>query len=154
MIDKIKEKPFLLLLIPAILFFALSLIPTNETTDIQLHDLFIVIAQQQIYIGITFIFFILFGLYMLFQNKLWSKKLTWIHIILTTVLFLYIFYIASILFPFSPESPRKYYSYNEFENYAIINKVISICTIILCFFQFLFLANITIGVIKKSNPSK
>lgn len=89
MIDKIKEKPFLLLLIPAILFFALSLIPTNETTDIQLHDLFIVIAQQQIYIGITFIFFILFGLYMLFQNKLWSKKLTWIHIILTTVLFVY-----------------------------------------------------------------
>lgn len=153
MIDKIKENPFLLLLIPAILFFVLSLIPTNETIDIQLHDVYIVIAQQQIFIGITFIFFLFFGLYLLFQNKLWSKKLTWIHVILTTVLFLYIFYISSILFSFSPESPKKYYSYNEFENFAVINKTISICSIILFFSQFLLLANIVIGVVKKSKAS-
>lgn len=154
MIEKIKEKPFLLLLIPLVFFFTISFILTNESIDIQLHDTYFVIAQQQILITISLGFLLILGLYSLFQRFLWSKKLTWIHVITTSVLLLYIFFF-SILFS-SFEVPRRYYTYNEFENfyqYAIINNTISISAILLFFMQFLLLINIIIGIIKKSNKS-
>jgi len=155
MIEKINEKPFILLVIPAILFFVFSFIPTNETIDIQLHDSYTVIVQSHVFIAVIFVLLSILGLYFLFQKFLWSKKLTWIHVITTSVLLLYISSFSSILFS-SFEVPRRYYTYNEFEKfsqYAIINKTISISVIILFFSQFLFIINIVIGSIKKSHKS-
>jgi len=74
MIEKINENPFILLVIPAILFFVFSFIPTNETIDIQLHDSYRVIAQSHVFIAIVFILLSILGLYFLFQKFLWSKN--------------------------------------------------------------------------------
>lgn len=152
MINKIKEKPFLLLLFPAILFFAFSLIPTDETIDFQLHDSYTVIAQSHIFIAVGLILLFIVALYFLVSKFLGSIKLTWLHVLLTSFFISFIFYITPTFRFFQPQMPRRYYSYYEFE--TSLNNLIFYSALILFLSQFLFLINIIVGIVKKSYPSK
>lgn len=149
MIEKINENPFILLVIPAILFFVFSFIPTNETIDIQLHDSYTVITQSHVFIAIVFILLSILGLYFLFQKFLWSKKLTWLHVLITSFFISFVFYITPTFHFFQPQMPRRYYSYYEFG--ASLDSLICYSALILFFAQFLFLINIIVGIIRKSN---
>jgi heme/copper-type cytochrome/quinol oxidase subunit 1 len=152
MIDRIKEKPFLLLLLFAILFFAFSLIPTDETIDFQLHDSYTVIAQSYIFIAVGLVLLFIVALYFMVSKFLVSIKLTWLHVLLTSFFISFIFYITPTFRFFQPQTPRRYYSYYEFE--TSLYNLIYYSALILFLSQFIFLINIIAGILKKSYPSK
>jgi heme/copper-type cytochrome/quinol oxidase subunit 1 len=153
----IKEKPFLLLLFFACTFLVCGFIPTEKTIDIQLHDSYWVFEENHLFIAGCFLFYFLFGLYLFSQKILFSKRLIWIHVLITIAFTLLILFITKTISFLTPIVPRRYYRYNEidsFKQYAFLNDLISIFTITVFFAQFIFLINIILGIIKKSNPSK
>ncbi len=157
MIARIKEKPFLLLLLFACIFFVCGFIPNEKTIDIQLHDSYWVFGENHLFIAECFLFYFLFGLYLFSQKILFSKKLIWIHILTTIAFTLLILFITKTISFLTPIVPRRYYTYNEidsFKQYAFLNDMISIFIIIVFFAQIIFLINIILGIIKKLYPSK
>ncbi|MCC6583749.1 MAG: cbb3-type cytochrome c oxidase subunit I [Chitinophagales bacterium] len=157
MIARIKEKPFLLLLLFACVFLVCGFIPTDKTIDIQLHDFYWVFGENHIFIAGCFIFYFLFGLHLLFKKILYSKRLIWIHVLTTIAFTLLIVFITKTISFFTPIVPKRYYTFNEidsFKQYAFFNDLISVFTIIIFFTQFIFLINIIAGILKKSYPSK
>lgn len=149
MIGKIKEKPFLLLLFFACIFFVCGFIPTTETTDIQLHDTFLVIARKDTFIITSIFFILLFFIYFIIKKYLWSKKLIWMHVLFTFILSSILFFASPAIFYFRLFNEDDL----EFAQFAMIYKINITALIILFFSQFLFLINIIAGVLKKSNPS-
>lgn len=159
MMAKIKEKPFLLLLLFACVFLILGFIPSEKTStiDLQLHDSYWVFRQNDIFIAGCFFFYFLFGLYLLFQRILFSNRLIWMHVSTTIVFTLALFLTIKTINFFTPIIPRRYYTYNEIESfaqYSFLNDIITILALVLFFSQFLFLINIIIGIVKKSNKSQ
>lgn len=156
MIARIKEKPFLLLLQFACIFLICGFIPTDKTIDIQLHDSYWVFGENHIFIAGCFLFYFLFGLYLLFHKILFSKRLVWIHLTTTIASTLFLFLTIKTINFFTPTIPRRYYSFNEidsFKQYAFLNDLISIFIIIIFITQVLFLINIIVGIVKKSYKS-
>jgi len=148
MISNIKEKPFLLLIFPIILFGVFYLIFSDNTSiDIQTHDVYFVIAQRDVFLGISLIFLAFLVLYFLLNRFLYSKKLIWLHLTLTTLPLVYIFHLQTA---FNDIIPKRYYSYYEVES---INKIIMVSFLVTFFAQILFLFNIIVGILKKSKAS-
>lgn len=148
MISNIKEKPFLLIILPIILFGVFYLIFSDKTSiDIQAHDVYFVIAQRDVFLGISLIFLAFLVLYFLLNRFLYSKKLIWLHLTLTTLPLVYIFYLQTT---FNDIIPKRYYSYYEVES---INKIIMVSFLVTFFAQILFLFNIIVGILKKSKAS-
>ena len=157
MIAKIKEKPFLLLLFFASLFMVCFFIPTEKTIDIQLHDSYWVFRENDIFVVGCILFYFLFGLYLLFQKILFSRKLIWMHILATISFTMVLFFSIKTINYFTQPIPRRYHSYYEIESfakYAWINNVVSFCAITLFFSQFLFIINFIVGLIKKPKKSQ
>jgi heme/copper-type cytochrome/quinol oxidase subunit 1 len=149
MITKIKEKPFLLLIIPIVLFWFFYIIPSdNASIDIQTHDVYFVIAQRDMYLAMSLFFLFFLVLYFILNRFFYSKKLIWLHVVLTTIPLFLIFYLQTA---FNDIKPRNYYSFNELES---INEIMMVSFLVIFFSQFLFLINIIVGVLKKSHQSK
>ncbi len=158
--EKIKEKPYhlflILILINLIFTFLSSFIIKGRTIDIQLHDAYFVIDYSHVFSIISVFVSLLWILYRVLAKYLWSKKLTWIHVLSTFFCLLLLFNVIGFFIdPMLLSPKRSYYSYNESQNYFRMNGVIIItfAVIILFFSQFLFLINIIVGIIKKTQKS-
>lgn len=154
MINKIKEKPYhlflILILVNLIFTFLSSFIIKGRTIDIQLHDAYFVIDYSQVFSLISVFVSLLWILYSVFAKNLWSKKLTWIHVLSTFFFLLLIFNIIGFFIdPLLLAPKRRYYSFNESQNYFCMNGVIIFTAILLFISQFIFLLNIFVGIIKK-----
>ena len=82
----IPKHPFHLFLITAIILFLFSLFSPDHGLDLLLHDTYFVIDGQVLYRRAALNLLLLWAIYFLARKFLFSKKLTWIHVIFTLAL--------------------------------------------------------------------
>lgn len=150
---QIKQKPYNLLLLTGLVFVLTSffVLKQSNSVDIHLHDTYFVIAYTHIFWLLAVLALMVWTLYLLTNKILYSKALTWTHIIitiLTLLLFaLTLFFGDSLMNP----TPRRYYDYsswNSIDNYTTFTKAISITIFVLLFGQFIFVINFIAGLFK------
>jgi cytochrome c oxidase subunit I len=123
----------------------------SNSVDIHLHDTYFVIAYTHIFWLLAVLAFFVWTLYLLTNKILYSRALTWTHVIMT-ILTLLIF--ALTLFfgdIFMNPTPRRYYDYsswNSFDNYTTFTKAIGITIFVSLFGQFIFVINFIAGLFK------
>lgn len=150
---QLKQRPYNLLLLTGLILVLTSffLFDGNSAVDIHLHDTYFVIAHTHIFWLLAILAFFMWTLYLLTNKILYSKSLTWTHIIVT-ILTLVLF--ASTLFigdgHINP-MPRRYYDYsnwNSLDMYSTLIKVGAITLFILLLGQINFVINFIVGIFK------
>ena len=151
-----KQKPYNLLLLTGLIFVLTSffVLNQNNSVDIHLYDTFFVIAHTHFFWLLASLSLFVWTLYLLTNKILFSKALTWTHVIitiLTLILFAFTLYIGDSL---SNLKPRRYYDYsswNSFDIYDKYTKAIGITLSILIFGQVIFIINFIAGLFKRGN---
>lgn len=153
---QINQKPFNLLLLTAILSFLAGLSQINVLIDIHLHDTFFVLPLAYFIWSFSLILIILWLLYRATEKMLFSKKLSFVHIISTIVCCLFILILPYIINPYKGLAgmPRIYSENGQTKTYNFLgdisnNSVILIS--ILVFVQLFFLLNFFIGLYRRTN---
>jgi cytochrome c oxidase subunit 1 len=124
----------------------------NSTIDIQLHDTYFVVAHFHIVMGISAFFGMFAGVYHWFPRmfgRMMNNSMAYIHFVITFAGSYLIFWPMHFLG--MSGVPRRYYTFNEFtafSQYAEINKVMTITTIIVFLAQILFLINFFYSIFK------
>ena len=148
---RIKQRPFELLGLFALLFFLISFIPFKQSLDVNLHDTYFVFSIQSIFIFFTVYFLFIWSMYLATNKFLLSTKLTWIHIIVT-ILPIIILIVISIIDTSPGYTPKRYYYIDGPENtnsLFIYYYIYAISAIMLIAGQLLFPINIAGGLLKK-----
>jgi heme/copper-type cytochrome/quinol oxidase subunit 1 len=78
----IKQRPYHLLLLTSLILLILSFFQ-KQTIDIHVHDTYYVIAKSHFYLMMAFITGLLWLFYLATRTIIFSKTLSWIHIICT-----------------------------------------------------------------------
>jgi hypothetical protein len=84
------RKPYQLLLYLAIILLLVSFVAGKEPIDIHLHDTYIIIGIQHVYIVLALFSFLFWGLYILLHPLLPLKILTWIDVTGTVLAIIYL----------------------------------------------------------------
>ncbi|MBN8858998.1 MAG: cbb3-type cytochrome c oxidase subunit I [Sphingobacteriales bacterium] len=151
---QIKQKPYHLLFLTGLIFILTSffVLKQDRSVDIHLHDTYFVIVHTHILWLFAVLALFVWALYLLTGKILYSKALTWTHVIitiLTLLLFAFtLFWGDSFLNP----APRRYYDYsswNSFDNYTIFTKAIGITIFVLLVGQLIFIINFMVGLFKR-----
>lgn len=124
---------------------------SSNSVDIHLHDTYFVIAHTHVFWLLAILAIIVWTIYLLTNKILYSKALTWTHVIIT-ILTLGLF--ASTLFfgdNLSNPTPRRYYDFSGWENdmYSKWIKTLAISIYILLFGQIIFIINFITGIFKR-----
>ena len=149
----LKKRPHNFLLLTVILFLIASLFVSNQALDIHLHDTYFVLSLSHIVWPIISWLLTFWTLYLLTKHILFSKVLTWLHIILIVLASLFLLAILS----FSNDqritgTQGRYYDFSNWE--AIVQSDGLAKAILLMIFAiipglFIYIINLTMGVIKK-----
>ncbi len=123
----------------------------NSTVDIHFHDIYFIIAHTHVFWLLAILALLLWTLYLLTHKILYSKALTWTHVIITLLTF--ILFALTLFFGdnFLNPTPRRYYDYstwNSFETYSKYTKTIAIIIMILLFGQIIYVINFIAGLFK------
>jgi heme/copper-type cytochrome/quinol oxidase subunit 1 len=151
---RLKQRPYHLLLLTAILLFICGLFSFNTPIDIHLHDTYFVFPLSFIIWAPAIILFLFWLLYLVTNQFLFSNKLRWTHIILTvliSLLMLTLPYLATYSYGGVLGSPRRYYDYGELNKFKILGNLTDIVVIvfaILLLGQLTYFANLFIGLFK------
>ncbi|MBS0647577.1 MAG: cbb3-type cytochrome c oxidase subunit I [Verrucomicrobia bacterium] len=149
-----KQKPYNLLLWTGLVLVLTSffILKQSNSVDIHLHDTYFVIAHTHVFWLLAILAFFVWTLYLLTNKILYSKALTWTHVIIT-ILTLLLF--ALTLFfsdSFMNTTPRRYYDYSSwgsFDSYTTLTKALGITIFALLFGQFIFVINLIAGLFKR-----
>ncbi len=145
---KLSSRPYNLLVIAAIALSIISFFISEDIIDVHLHDTYYVIPLKFIFWTIAAILLMSWIIYRLTDRILFSKLLSWMHVIFTIVS------LTFIVFPWWNRSPapRRLYDFNSIEAplHAVdkTNAIITLCAAILLFAQVIFIINIVFGIIK------
>lgn len=144
---KLKQQPYNLLLIVALLLFIAALLSFNFPIDLHFHDTYFVLPITYLIWLPGLLLFLFWLIYLFTKHFLFSKALMWIHILLSilcSVFILALTYISTYSFA-GTEVPKYYYDDGTFGN---LSKVTVIAFLILFLGQFTYFINLCAGVIK------
>lgn len=124
----------------------------SNPVDIHLHDTYFVIAHTHIFWMLAIMAFMVWLIYLLTNKLLYSKALTWTHVIIT-ILTLVLF--ASTLFfgeSYLNPTPKRYYDYSigdSLDTNTTFTKTIAITIFVLLLGQVIFVINFIAGLFKR-----
>jgi len=123
----------------------LQLISTNSTVDINVKDIYFVMATFHFSLFLAFIYFMLGVCYYTFYkfNVALNRKLTKVHTVIT-VLGLPVYLLLNKYIQYKSEEPL----YVVLGNYQLYNKILMSIFLTVIILQFLFPVNILISLIK------
>jgi heme/copper-type cytochrome/quinol oxidase subunit 1 len=157
----LTKNPHHVLVITSVLFFITSFFKRGDAFDINMHDTYYVIANVSLYRVFAGMLLCLWLIYQIISRlTLWSKKLTWLHVLFTILPM--IFFAARLWRIFTLEGsldgiPKRYYAFSEFQKKPSFVSIETICVLILAFLflgQVLFLINIIGGAVKRLNTHR
>lgn len=140
---------FVYFLIAIIIFIFASI--DQETLDITIHDTFLVIQYEHIWMLVSVCFFVLsaitFGLRFLkiSLSKVWLHLHIWISLILFSTINFVLNYIEKI------SQPKRYYDYSVYEDFKNssnpidFNEILTVLLILFVFVQSFFIISILVG---------
>jgi len=139
----LKRKPYLLLLLTSLLLFVIGFVKSDETFDINIHDTYFVIAQNQLYWLFSLFFFFFFMIYFILEKLRfqWQRLLELIHVYGTVFFTLGMFFPYELIFK-SPE-------FQLFDDYQRSNVYRSFFALFFLIAQILLIINIFVAIIKK-----
>jgi heme/copper-type cytochrome/quinol oxidase subunit 1 len=151
---QMNQKPYNLLLLTGLIFVLASffLLNQNNSVDVHIHDTYFVIAHAHIFWFLAILSLLVWTLYFLTNKFLFSKTLTWAHIIitiLTLILFVFTLYFGDSL---SNLKPRRYYDHSSLNSFGAADKytkAIGRTLSILIFGQIIFIINFIAGLFKR-----
>ena len=94
----------------------------SKTVDIHFHDTYYIIAQGHLYLLLAFIVWLLWFLFML-TKKLYSKGLTWAHVIISFLTVLFLLFLLNVGGDILNPTRRRHLDYsnlNTFDQYSRI----------------------------------
>lgn len=149
------KKPYQLLLYAGIVLILMSFLELNQTTtfDLHLRDTYFVIAGTHIFWLLAILTFFLWTLYLLTSKILYSKTLTWIHVIVTILTLTLFLLILCFGERFLNPLPRRYYDFSQWNSYSAYNsnmKAIVISIFVLLSGQIIFVVNLIAGLITRN----
>lgn len=151
----LKQRPYNLLLLIAILLFIAGLFSFNTLIDIHLHDTYVVFPLSFLVWLPAIILFVFWFIYLVTKQFLFSKKLMWTHIILTIITSLSLLtlpYLTTYSSEGVPGMPRRYYDYGEFNRLKIWSNLTNLAVItfvILLLGQLTYFINLFVGLYKR-----
>ena len=135
-------------------FFVLT---GNTTVDLHLHDTYFVIADSHFFWLLAILAVVVWTIYLLTSKLLYSKALTWIHVVITLLTILLFaltpFFGNNLINPTS----GGYYDYNiwsSFDSYTRFFKTVTITILVLLFGQIIFVINLIAGLFKRLTNRK
>ncbi len=150
---RLYQRPYHLLLLTAILLFIGGLFSINTPIDVHLHDTYFVFPLSFLVWVLTLILFFFWSLYLATRQFLFSKKLTWIHVILTVLSSLFMLmlpYLSTYSYS-GTGGPRIYYDYEELNRFKIFGNLTSNSITAFAFLlsaQLIYFANLFVGLYK------
>ena len=144
-----------MLLLTAFLLFAGGLFSSKAPIDIHLSDTYYVFPLAFLIWFPAIILFLFWLLYLATKRFLYSKRLMWIHIILSVVISLFILtlpYLSTYSYGEVAGSPRRYYDYGELNNFKIFGNftnMIVLAFLILVLGQLIYFINLIVGIYKR-----
>jgi len=145
----IRERPYELLGLFALIFLLLSLIPSKVSLDINMHDSYFVIESNYFY-GISTIYFLfIWMLYVVSTKIIWLRWMIWLHVVCTitvTLIFLLMIYFPGTLYGVS----GRYYAFSDFQQKDVLIWIKFIPYVVFIFLvgQMIFLLNLMGGLVK------
>jgi hypothetical protein len=146
----IVKRPFSLFFIATVVVFLFGILNNAKLMDVHIHDTYIVFPSFYFY-SLVAVIFLLFGFfYWMTQRVLFSKALTWAHIV-TTLLFTF----SVLLFAYRMNAaPKEKLDFSSWTAYTNQSRVLSALMLVLILTQLLFLVNVIAGVIKWLNRKR
>ncbi len=134
----------MLLLLTSLLLFVIGFVKSDETFDINIHDTYFVIAQNQLYWLFSLFFFFFFMIYFILEKLRfqWQRLLELIHVYGTVFFTLGMFFPYELMFK-SPELQL-------FDDYQKSNVYRSFFALFFLIAQILLIINIFVAIIKKT----
>ena len=151
---RLKQKPYNLLLLTSILLFIVGLFGFDSAMDIHMHDTHFVFPLTYLPWTPSIILLIFWLLYLVTKNFLYSKALTWTHILLTIAACIFILtlpYLLTNTYEGFAGMPRRYYDIGQSKTYQFfgeLTKTAVVIGFILVAGQLTYLANLAIGLSK------
>jgi heme/copper-type cytochrome/quinol oxidase subunit 1 len=131
-----------MVLVLLISFFVSS---ENSALDLHIHDTYFVVTNAHVLWVVAIVLLLLWYIYFVLRKILFSKILTWLHIVSTLI-----GVVVLVILPFLTENvflpkQRNYYDFNSWEEIGIIYDILAL---VIFFGQIILIIHFTLGVIK------
>jgi hypothetical protein len=150
-----RQKPFNLFLLAIGLVLIVGLVTYKSTIDIHLRDTYYILPLTILTWIPTIILLLFWLLYSATKTCLWSKWLTWIHVVLTIILSLVIVaspYLSGYSDAVLAGAPRRYYDQGVLNRLHVFNnlsEIVVLFTLILFAGQLIYFINLFAGLFSR-----
>jgi predicted neutral ceramidase superfamily lipid hydrolase len=147
-----RQKPYNLFLLAAALIVILGLLTYKSTIDINVSDTYYILPLTILTWIPTMMLLLFWVLYSVTKAYLWSKWLTWTHVVLTIIISLVMVtspYLSGYSYSGVPGAPRRYYDHGELNRLHVfhnLSDIVVLAALILIGGQLLYFVNLFTGI--------
>lgn len=146
-----RFKPYNSFLVIAVLVLAVSFVTDkHKSIDLHFHDTYIVLNYWHFLFLLTTLSVLIWLLYLPARNFLFSRALTWMHVILTFAAMASLIFILFFNASFANPKPTQFIDFNSrsHDNDHLLN-LIAYSLVALIVGQCIFIANVVVGMIRR-----